>query len=153
MTDNNLIPQKEDWPAWAVDCFIHDDQPVYKNKHGQVKHKNGHFVKGFSGNKAGTSSDHAKQILKVRSMCLDALEKKGLPRIIKELSNDELSARNLVAIVKFLSEQCIPKQIEDTSPEQSHIPQIIITSDAMQRAEELDRQYQEASEDARKAGY
>lgn len=146
MTDLKEVALSEDSPKWAVKAFEYEGDIVFKNKHGQMKKRNGHFLKGFSGNKGGISSNHAQQILRVRTMCLDALEKKGLPRIIKELSNKELSARDLVAIVKFLAETSIPKQIEDnSSQEHSNIPQIIISREAIDRAEELDKEYSEDS--------
>ena len=143
MTDLKQIDLPDNAPKWAIKAFEYDGDVVFKNKHGQMKKRNGHFLKGFSGNKGGLSSNHAQQILRVRTMCLDALENKGLPRIIKELSNHELSARDLVAIVKFLSETSIPKQVEDTTEQNNVIPRIVITSEAMARAEELDRQYTE----------
>jgi len=146
------IPLEEEWPQWAVDAFIHEGKIAYKNESGQVRYKNGKFVKGYSGNKGGVSSNHAQQILRVRSMCLDALENKGLPRIIKELSNKELSAKDLVSIVKFLAEQSMPKQIQDISETPSDIPRIIITKEAFDRAEELDKQYLEQSEDSGNSG-
>lgn len=139
------IPNKKDWPKWAIDAFIHEGDVVYKNEHGQVKKKNGHFVKGFSGNVKGLSSSHAQQILRIRSMCLEALETKGLPRLFEAIQDDETSVRDIVAIVKFLSETSIPRQVEDTTEDKSNIPQIIISRDAIDRAEELDKQYNEES--------
>ena len=147
---NVTIPDKKDQPAWAVKAFIHEGKVCYENAKGQTKYANGRFVPGFGGgNPSGLSSDHAKRILKVRSMCLTALETKGLPRIIKELSNKDLSARDLVAIVKFLAETSIPKQIENSDPQDNSIPQIIISREAIELAEERDRQYM--SEESGKA--
>lgn len=144
------VPPKEEWPKWAIDCFIHEGKLAFKNEKKQVKYSNGRFVKGFGGgNPSGLSSDHAKNVQKIRSMGLSALHDYGMPKLIEHLQKEDLKTYDLVSIVKLLSDLCMPKQTESVDDNPKQLPQIIITQDAFDRAEQEDRKYRE---EARNAG-
>lgn len=141
---------QEKLPKWCVETFVHTDgKTYYKDAEGRVRHKNSKFAKGFGGgNPTGISSDHAKAIQKIRSMALGALHDKGLPRVIQYLDKEDLGARDLVSLVKLLIDISVPKQIEAPEENTSNIPQILITKDAFDRAQELDKEYEQDSEKA-----
>ena len=139
-------PTKAQYPTWAVNtiwCDINQEW-LFEDAMGNIKTKKARYAKGHSGNRQGTSSEVQKRIQEIRAQSTEAILNIGLPRLIKVLSQDKkLSVKEMVSIIKLLSEMGLPKQTEDiTPPDDIKMPQIVISKEAIERARELDKDYQ-----------
>lgn len=143
---NKVNPINPDWPWWAVDSFEHNGETLYRDKNGAVKTFKAAYAPGFTGgNPGGMSKSHAQQVQRIRTMGLDALETTGIPRLINYLNRADLSAKDLVGIVRVLCEISMPKTGDIPAPN-INVPQIVITKEAFDRAEALDQEYREKAE-------
>ena len=149
-TNPKRKPPMSKRPLWSVDtvwCEI-NNRWCFIDSNGNYRNERGRFVPGRSGNSSGTSSEVAKRIQQIRDLSTEALLNHGLPRLIKFLSHEkDISVKDLVGIVNTLGKFGVPQLSEIPSDSEGvKIPNIVISTEAIERAKKLDDEYNQHSD-------
>lgn len=149
-TNPKRKPPMSKRPQWSTDVLWCDknNRWAFIDVNGGYRDERGKFLGNRSGNPTGTSSDVAKRIQKIRCMSTEALLDHGLPRLIKLLVTDkDIPVRDLIGIVNTLGKFGVPQLSEIPSDSEGvKIPNIVISTEAIERAKELDDQYNQDSD-------